>query len=327
MNGSVAGGAPLRLRCVAETVLPARSPFHFLGTVRKPSRFPAAVVAYDGDRYWQTLTWHGRPLGLCLQPANAAGSVRLRVWAEHERAAEDLEAVAAEVTRRLDLDGHLGAFVQRFSTDPVAGVAVERWGGMRAGSPYSLYEYLVVAMVLQNTTVRRSRAMLQALLQRFGSMVDCGGVSLHAFWEPSRLLPVGEDELRSLRLGYRAGILSRMTRDFVEGGLDRQDLRQLDSQSLARRLQSLHGVGPVSTWYVMLDVFQRYDWLPLVPTWESKIFSRLLGIPGAGPDRLAAEMTRQWAPWQRLAAHYAFEDLFWRHQRDPVGWLGELIRL
>jgi len=27
-----------------------------------------------------------------------------------------------------------------------------------------------------------------------------------------------------------------------------------------------------------------------------------------------------------LAAHYLFEDLFWRHEREPIPWLEALIR-
>lgn len=46
--------------------------------------------------------------------------------------------------------------------------ALERWRGMRVTSAASLYKFLVLAIVLQNATVRRSVNMLQALFERDG---------------------------------------------------------------------------------------------------------------------------------------------------------------
>jgi 3-methyladenine DNA glycosylase/8-oxoguanine DNA glycosylase len=44
-------------------------------------------------------------------------------------------------------------------------------------------------------------------------------------------------------------------------------------------------------------------------------------------EQILAEVERRWGRWKMLAAHYLFEDLFWRRQHAPVPWLEELIRL
>jgi hypothetical protein len=57
---------------------------------------------------------------------------------------------------------------------------------MRASSGVSLYEFLVITVMLQNTVVRRSVSMLQALFERYGTRVTFGGRTLWAFWDPTK---------------------------------------------------------------------------------------------------------------------------------------------
>jgi len=41
---------------------------------------------------------------------------------------------------------------------------------------------------------------------------------------------------------------------------------------------------------------------------------------------LLARIAR-WSPWRALAVHYLWEDLFWRHNAEPISWLKPVIRL
>jgi hypothetical protein len=67
-------------------------------------------------------------------------------------------------TFRLDL----ADFERRARREPDLAPVLCRWRGVRPVHPGSLHEYLVIAIVLQDATVRRSVEMLQALLQRRG---------------------------------------------------------------------------------------------------------------------------------------------------------------
>jgi 3-methyladenine DNA glycosylase/8-oxoguanine DNA glycosylase len=46
---------------------------------------------------------------------------------------------------------------------------------MRPAHAGSLYECLVIAIVLQNATVRRTVQMMQALLERYGTLLSYDG--------------------------------------------------------------------------------------------------------------------------------------------------------
>ncbi len=68
-----------------------------------------------------------------------------------------------------------------------------------------------------------------------------------------------------------------------------------------------------------------------ISPWEQKIYSKLFfGRDPADPVPVADLLTyfnTQFAPYQALAVHYFWEDLFWRRKYEPVAWLEELIRL
>lgn len=194
----------------------------------------------------------------------------------------------------------------------------------------SLYEYLVIAIVLQNATVSRSVQMLQALLDRYGSTLGFDGRELFAFWEPATLAATTEQELRALKVGYRAKSLLRVSEAIAAGHVDETALRGASVEDQRAALLSLYGVGPASVGYVLVDVFHAFDELSHISPWEHRIYSRLLfGTSVDEPAPVAALLDRvaRWSPWRALAVHYLWEDLFWRHTAAPIDWLTPLIRL
>ncbi len=305
-------------------------PFDFAGTVHKPSNFPVRCVEYRPGTYWQTLRWRGEIIGVRLRNAGRRSRPRIRatLYSAHPLGEDVVDEIATELRWRLDLDANLTDFCERFRSDAVLGPALERWAGMRVSTPYSLYEYMVVAVVLQNTTVRRSAAMLNALFERYGTLVRFDGRELFAFWTPEEMALASDGELRALRVGYRAKALSRIAQAFAVGDVDENAIRRLDPEAAKRELLRLYGVGPASVWYLLFGVFHHYDAFDVVSPWEQKIYSRLFfGRDAVPAERILREARRRWGPWRMLASHYVFEDLFWQHKRQPSPWLTDLIRL
>jgi 3-methyladenine DNA glycosylase/8-oxoguanine DNA glycosylase len=102
---------------------------------------------------------------------------------------------------------------------------------MRPGHPSSLYEYLIIGIVLQNATVRRSIQMFKALLESYGINLEFDGKSLWCFWQPGRLQTVSEDELRGLKVGYRAKSIKKIDEAFTLGAIDERELRRCDRET------------------------------------------------------------------------------------------------
>ncbi len=322
--------SPLPLNVRFELILRPRPPFHFAGTFCKPSYFPTSDILYEDGVYRQSLRFNKRVVGLRLEPGGSGGypEVLLCIFSAEPLDEAEAQSIAAEVRFRFDLEADLSPFLERFHQDEVLAPALARWWGMRPSSNASLYEYLVLSTVLQNATVRRTVQMHENLLGAYGSQVAFDGRVFSAYWPPAALAAASEADLRALKVGYRAKTLKRHAEMFAAGELDEKELRVRSSPDLKQRLLAIYGIGPASVWYLMFGVFKRYDAFEHISPWEQKIFSRLLfDRELVDAKEILAYVDRRWGEWKMLAAHYLFEDLFWRQKNENIPWLEELIRL
>ena len=327
-----AQAAPLALAVRHALELRPTAPYHFDASMHKPDHFASADNAWEPGVRWQTMRWQGVPLGLKFKDRGSVERpcIALSVWAERVLDPAALESLAAEIAYRYNLDLDLRAFYARFAGDHMLGPILERWRGLRPLSPGSLYEYLIVAIVLQNAVIRRSMQMMQALFEAYGTLLAYDGRSLYCFWPPERLRHVSEAELRALKVGYRAKSIQHVTEAFVRGQIDDRALRGAPRAERRKALLDLYGIGPASVWYILFDVYHHWDELNHVSPWEQKIYSQLFfdrdpedPVP---VDEILRTLNARFGEWKMLAVHYVWEDLFWRRAHEPVPWLEALIR-
>jgi 3-methyladenine DNA glycosylase/8-oxoguanine DNA glycosylase len=332
-EGRSAMAEPIDLALQARLELVPAAPFLFDATLHKPDHFPTPDGAWQPGVRWLTMRWHGERLGLKVEDRGTVDEPRLAVgvYGSQPPDAGFLDGLAAELTYRYNLDLDLAAFYARFQAHPTLGPVIARWRGMRPYHPNSLYEYLIIAVVLQNCTVRRSVSMMRALFERYGALLRFDGQELYGFWEPGELAGVGEEELRGLKVGYRAKSIARITGAFARGEVDEPALRGRTRDEQRRVLLGLYGIGPASVGYLLSDVFHHLDELDTIPPWEQKIYSKLFfDVDPEQPlpaGELMAYFNREFAGYRGLAVHYFWEDLFWRRVNEPVEWLERLIRL
>lgn len=311
-----------------EIELQPTTPFHFDGTVHKPSHFPSGGSAWEPGTLWMTQRMGDALFGLKLQKAGTVDAplVRLTIFADRALTTDEITAIGDEAAYNFDLYVDLAPFNAILERDELMRPVLNRWCGMRNMGD-SLYESLIVYIVLQNATVRRSVQMLDNLFRAYGTRLHFDGQALYGFWSPEVLDAAPEEDLRALKVGYRAKSLKRISNQFARGKVDASALRRLSNEELKRELLKLYGVGPATVSYLMGD-FHRYDAFEHVSPWEQRIYSRLLFDQELVPtEQILAEVERRWGCWNMLAAHYLFEDLFWRREHEPVPWLEELIRL
>jgi 3-methyladenine DNA glycosylase/8-oxoguanine DNA glycosylase len=314
-----------------ELELTPTAPFDFDATFHKPDHFTSGDNAWQPGVRWQTWQWQGEALGLKFENRGERESPRLQVsgWAAGRPAEGFIQSLAAEVSYRYNLRLDLSDFYRTFETDSLLGPILQRWRGMRPGHPSSLYEYLIIGIVLQNATVRRSMQMFSALLEHYGTCLEYDGHRLWCFWEPGGLQGVSEDELRSLKVGYRAKSIKRIDEAFAQGALDEPDLRRLDREAERQALLKLYGVGPATVWYLLFDVFHHWDFFNHISPWEQKIYSRLFfGVDPESPVPVADLLAyfERFGAYKQLAVHYIWEDLWWQRKNGQVPWLDKLVR-
>lgn len=309
------------------------APFNFDATVHKPDHFPSADNDWQPGIRWQTMLWRNVPLGLKIQNKGTIDNpaVSVSVWAGKKLDRGFLNSLRREISYRYSLELDLAGFNKRFKRDPQLGPVIEKWRGMRPMSYSSLYEGIIIAIVLQNATIRRSVNMLQALFENYGTLLSYEDKQLYSFWPTNVMAQVSEQELRNLKVGYRAKNIMRVTEAFTRDGFSEFELRKKPRDEQRKALLDLYGIGPASVGYILFDCFHHMNELVHISPWEQRIYSKLFF--DVDPDnpvsvkRLLALFDKCFAPYKMLAVHYLWEDLFWKRKHQRIPWLENLIRL
>ncbi|MBI2327173.1 hypothetical protein HYU92_02535 [Candidatus Curtissbacteria bacterium] len=310
------------------------SPFDFDSTIYKPAHFPSNDMRWEGGKRWQTMFWHDERLGLIIENKGTVKKpkILLHIYSRKELSKEFISSIGDEMGLRFNLELDLKNFYQAVKNDPLLKPIIKRFYGMRPMHHGSLYEYLIISILLQNATVRRSVSMMQSLFEHYGTLLEYGSQKLWCFWEPAALAQVLEAELRGLKVGYRAKSLIRISQTFANNEINELELRKKSNEDLEKELLKLYGVGPASTHIIMFEVFNRMDYLKHISPWEQKIYTKLFFNKDYEKELVPVnEMIRffaqRWGKWENLAINYVWEDLWWERRNEHIPWLERLIRL
>jgi len=301
--------------------------------MHKPDHFPSQDTKWEPGVRWQTMLWQGKPLGLKFENKGTVTKpkIKLALFSDNKIDGKFINRLTEEINCRYDFGADLSEFTQKFKKDKQLGPIIRKWPGMRIMSPQSLYEYLGIGIVLQNCTVKRSVNMMQVLFEKFGKVVEFDRMKFYCFWKPKTLLKVSEEELRALKVGYRAKSLLRITEPFAKGKIDELRLRSENKDKQREILISLYGVGPATVGYILFDVFKHYDELRHISPWEQKIYSKLFfNVNPENPipvEKLLDLFEKRYGKYKMLAVHYIWEDLWWKRKNEHIPWLEKLIRL
>ncbi|MFF4270134.1 hypothetical protein [Streptomyces sp. NPDC001536] len=316
---------------VSTQVITVDRPFSFKTTVSKPSHFPTPLESFpEPGTYLVTLHVGDDLYGLRARDVGPE-TVELTLYAPEDVPQDRADTVTTEAARRLGLLVDLSGYEDIWSHDSRLRALPTELAGGRPAMPHSLYGFLMICVFLQNTNVRRTVQMMKAMTERFSPWVRFpDGTVLPALWSPQTIAESSEEELRSLKVGYRARTIDRLSRQFAESpGLEAELLAMTDPEALRQGLLGLYGVGPATVGYLSYAWFKQLDDLVYVAPWECKILGRLLlDRPDAQSPELIAEARARWSPYTMQALNAVFESVFWK-RAEGVGpaWLDELILL
>ena len=163
-----------KLRHKASFVIVPTQPFHFDSTFFKPGHFPSKDMKWQSGKRWQTLLWRGQLLGTVFEDmgTRTQPKVKVSVFSRQKLAPEFLDSIRAEVIWRYNLDLDLSGFYRAVGQERLLKPIIKRFFGLRPMHHGSLYEYLIIAIVLQNATVRRSVYMMQTLFENYGTLLE-----------------------------------------------------------------------------------------------------------------------------------------------------------
>jgi len=322
----------MKLKKIKSVELTPKAPFNFDPTFHKPAHFPSGDNFWQPGIRWQTWFWQGKQLGLKFQNLGTVAKPKIRVdiYYQSKLTQEFISSLIKEIKYRYNLDLDLTDFYKHFKNDKILSPIIKRWRGLRPGHQNSLYEYLIIGIVLQNANVKRSVNMLQALFENYGQLLEYNRKKLWCFWPPGGLKKVTENQLRNLKVGYRAKSIKKIDNQFDQGLINEFELHQKDFETQKEELLKLYGIGPATVWYLLFDVFHYYDFFDHISPWEQKIYSKLFfnkNPENPVPVEKLLKYFEKYNPYQQLAVHYIWDDLWWKRKNQPVPWLEKLIRL
>jgi len=335
----------MKLKKIKTVELIPKAPFNFDATFHKPAHFPSNDNHWQPGIRWQTWLWsHSsgqladsrdktwKTLGLKFVNKGSLNKPKIDLGIYYKASLSDdfVDSLAQEIRYKYNLDLDLSDFYARFKNDKILGPVIKRWKGLRPGHQGSLYEYLIIGIVLQNAPVRHSINMLQALFENYGKLLEYDRKKLWCFWEPGDLRKVKEDELRALKIGYRAKSIKKIDDYFAQGKIDEFELRKKNKETQREELIKLYGVGPATVWYLLFDVFHHYDFFDHISPWEQKIYSKLFFNKDPEkpvPVKKLLKYFEKYKPYQQLAVHYIWDDLWWKRKNKHIPWLEKLIRV
>lgn len=315
----------------SEIVLKPTPPFNFDGTVHVPAYFPTPDYEWQPNIMWETMNFHGKLYGLKMENKGSIErpKIKLTIYSMKKPVSKEIRMVVEELNWRFGFDEDLSEFYRQFEHDRFLSLAFKRWRGMRANCANSLYELLIISIVLQNATVRRTVQMMNNLFNAYGKKLEFHNKKLFAYWNPKDLKKVTEEELKALKVGYRAKMIKKISEKFANGEIDELTLRKMDTDDARKELMKLYGVGPATAQIILSGYLRKYDTFDLKGrVWEQKILSKIMFNKKLVPaENIAREFNMRYGKWRGLAFHYIFTDLFWRHKEKKISWLEKEIRL
>ncbi len=322
----------MKLSLVKTLSIEPTTPFDFDSTFFKPDHFTTDDHEYVKGIRWQTMNWGGKKLGLKISNISTVKKpiIKVDIYSDGKLGSDYLNSFENEFRYRFNLDLDIKDFYDKFGDHLILKAPIKNLYGMRPGHPSSLYEYLIIGVILQNASVKRSIQMFRNLLSKYGDILEFDGKKLYCLWDVGRFNHVDEQELRDLKVGYRAKSIKRLDKEFYERNIKEEDVREMILDEQKGFLISLYGIGPATVWYILFDVFHRWDVFEHISPWEQKLYSQLFfkrDLDNLATVEELLEFINQFKEYKQLAVHYMWEDLWWRRENgEIIEWLEKEIR-
>ncbi|MEK6830139.1 MAG: hypothetical protein AABY15_08550 [Nanoarchaeota archaeon] len=314
----------MKLKLVHTTIIQPTAPYNFDYSVHNPSHYPTPLNHWESGKLWFSFRFKNKLIGVKFtnQGTVLKPKIKIEIYHNSKLDGEYISDLLKELDYRFEFSENYSEFYKKFEKDKLVGKVLKKFKGMHNFCREGLYEYLMIAILLQNANIKRTVQMTNAMLENYGDKIEFDGIKLYSIWKPERILKVPEEELRALKVGYRAKSFLRATQDYVK--LNEFSMRNLDNTKLREELLEIYGVGPASVDYIMIGVYHR-DILNTIMPWEAKIYSRLLGLKTRSPKVIMAFLDKHYGEYKSLIIGHLFMDIAWKHKYEKVEWMEKLL--
>ena len=180
-------------------------------------------------------------------------------------------------TQYFDLGRSYERILSPFLGNAFLAECVKAFGGLRL-LRQPVWETVCSFIISANNSINNIQAIYKRLSYRFGDAVNWAGRTFYAFPSPDRLAAVGEEGLRTAKLGYRAPYLLETAQAIAADGLP--DLDGMGYDQALKYLRGLKGVGEKVADCVLLFSTRHQNALP-VDVWIERALHDYYGMSGS----------------------------------------------
>ena len=182
-----------------------------------------------------------------------------------------------ELTKYLWIDGSYDAAIEEmpWRSDPVLQESLRAFSGLRIlGQPFD--ETLFYFLLSSAKSISQIKSCGEAVALRYGEKL---GFGIGSFPGWNRLCEVPEEELRKLKLGYRAKYVAGVANFLASRSGWLEETASLPYQKAKTRLMEMPGVGQKIADCALLFGAGKLEAFP-IDTWMDKSLERRYGLEG-----------------------------------------------
>ena len=162
----------------------------------------------------------------------------------------------------------------------VTRLAMERGSGIRI-LRQEPWETLITFITSQNNNIPRIRGLIERLCRELGDRIETEYGSFYSFPAAERIALAGENALKEMKFGFRAGYISSCAEKISSGQVSLEAVDGMNDEDAFNTLTSLRGVGPKVADCVLLFGYGRKSRFP-VDVWMKRAVNELFA--GVLPD-------------------------------------------
>lgn len=212
----------------------------------------------------------------------------------------DEREIAEKVSFMFSLDDDLSGFYSLSDGDPILKYAIEDLYGLKIQTTPTFFEGMIIGFCLVWTSFQRAVRMIDGLVRGYGTKLGKD----YAFPSAKELAKASLNDLKELKLGFKAERVKWLSTQVAQGELDLEILSSLPTQELRERLMRIRWVGPWLAEGTLLWRLKRSAAFP-IDVWSAKVFRAFFPeLKDASLDGIREFAEERWGDFRGLAFYY-----------------------
>jgi len=217
----------------------------------------------------------------------------------------DEREIEEKVSFMFSLNDDLSEFYSLADRDPILKYGKEDLYGLKIQTTPTFFEGMIIGFCLVWASFQRAVKMIDGLVRKFGLKMG----EDYAFPSAKELAKARLDELKELKLGFRAERVKWLSTQVAEGKLDLERWPSLPTERLREHLMEIKWVGPWLAEATLLWRLKRPDAFP-IDVWSAKIFKAFFPeIKDESISRIKEFAEQRWGAYRGLGFYYLMCDI------------------